>query len=112
MFIAHGRRTCGDVRSTGISSYAIVSRFLQQVGAWPLGAVEVSMLKRAMSTIPAVLSVLALSPSSFVGFGRDVRLLAAVEAQQTPSQTPSPDSSQGAQANMANMMKMHEQMMA
>jgi hypothetical protein len=39
-------------------------------------------------------------------------LLAAVEAQQTPSQTPSPDSSQGAQANMANMMKMHEQMMA
>ena len=70
------------------------------------------MLKRAMSTIAVVLAVLALSPSSFVGFGRDVRLLAAVGAQQTPSQLPSPDRSQGAQTNMANMMKMHEQMMA
>ena len=70
------------------------------------------MSKRVLSAILFVLTVFSLSRGPLTGSGTSARVLAAAEAQQTQLQTPSPDRSQGAQANMANMMKMHEQMMA
>ncbi len=70
------------------------------------------MLKHVILAISTGLAVVALSYSGFVDVGPNVRLLAAVGSQQTQSPTPSSPGGQSPQADMAEMMKMHQQMMA
>ena len=70
------------------------------------------MLKHVILAISIGIAVVALSYSGLVDVGPNVRLLAAVGSQQTQSPTPSSPAGQSPQADMAGMMKMHQQMMA
>lgn len=70
------------------------------------------MLKHVIFTISIGFAVVALSQSSFVSVGTNVPLLAASQSHQTQSPTPSSPAGQSPQADMAGMMKRHQQMMA
>lgn len=67
------------------------------------------MLKHVVFAALIGCALVVLSNSSSVGVGPTARLLAAPPSQQAQSPTPPGQSSQ---PNMADMMKMHQQMMA
>ena len=70
------------------------------------------MLKELVFTSLVGCAAVVLSYGSVAGVGSHTPLLATVGSQQTQSATPSSPPGQSSQANMAEMMKMHEQMMA
>ena len=70
------------------------------------------MLKHVICAISIGFAVVAFSHSSFVGVGTNTSLFAAARSPQTQSAPPSSPPGQSPQANMAEMMKRHHQMMA
>ena len=70
------------------------------------------MLKHVIFAMSTAYAVVALSHSSFVGVGTNALPLAAVESQQTQPPTPSSPGPSSQANRAADMMKMHQQMMA
>jgi hypothetical protein len=70
------------------------------------------MLKHLILATAIGFGAVATSQSSAVSVGTNDPLLAASRSDQTQSPTPSSPAGQSAQANMAEMMKRHQQMMA
>jgi hypothetical protein len=70
------------------------------------------MLKHLILATSIGLAAVAPSHSSFVSVGTNVSVLAASRSDQSQSLTPSSPAGPSAQANMTEMMKRHQQMMA